>query len=349
MDHAYLTFHRSPDRHERYAGATHPFFDPAIKAWIVTDPECCERILASPSTRPDTYTDNYAALEQHLGIDFSTIRLAILHIPLCLHDDAHRKARRLLAEHLAARRNELSGWVANSLPMHLEVLRQEGEVELVRQVLEPLILGVSEQLTDIPPAVADDCRTISTLFDKSIGPRKRQRAEQELGRMRTALRSKLGPDASEEAIGLRLALAILGRDTLLGTLGESLFTILSANQGRRLNEIAYPSTPPETGVPYVERIALGPFNDHDTQFATGDRIRLYLQAFAYAGTARDRSRIFGVGSHACLGKALSLDLWTGITAGLRGISLRADIVSHAVRTTDYTFLCPAHLTVRLYA
>ena len=38
--------------------------------------------------------------------------------------------------------------------------------------------------------------------------------------MRAAIVSKLGSNVSEEAIGLRLALVILGRDTLLGTLGE---------------------------------------------------------------------------------------------------------------------------------
>lgn len=350
MDSAYLTFHRSPERHACFlAGEARPIFDPVTKAWIITDPDCCERLLASPHTRTHTYSQDYAALEKRLGIDFSNVLLAFLHIPMCLHDEEHRNARRLVAEHMSARRDELSAWIAGSLATHLKALHHEGEVELVRQVLEPLIVGVSEPLTDIPPAVAADCRTVSTIFDKSIGPRKRQRIDEELGRMRAAIMSKLGPDATEQDVGLRLALAILGRDTLLGTLGESLHRILSANPGCRLNEIDYPQMPPETGVPYVERIAAEPFHDRETRFNTGDRIRIYLQAFAYSGSSRDRARIFGVGSHLCLGKALSLDLWNGITSCLRGIPLHADIVSHEFRTGDYVFLCPAHLRVRLHA
>ena len=75
-------------------------------------------------------------------------------------------------------------------------------------------------------------------------------------------------------------MVILGRDTLLGTLGESLYCILSTNQGRRLNEISYPQTPPETGVPYIERIAVKSFCDQEVQFNTGDRLRIYDQSFA---------------------------------------------------------------------
>jgi len=350
MDKGYLTFHRSPERRDRYlAGAGRPLFDPVTKAWIITDPGCCERLLASPHTRPATYSDDYSVLEKRLGIDFSNVLLAFLHIPMCLHREDHRRARRRVAEHMAARRLDLSARVTESLTTHLKPLRQEGEVEIVRQVLEPLILSVTEPLTDVPHVVAADCRTVSTIFDKSIGPRKRQRVNAELGRMRAAIESKLGSQVSEDAIGLRLALLVLGRDTLLGTLGESLYCILSANQGRRLNEIAYPQNPPETGVPYIERIAVEPFSDQETQYNAGDRLRIYLQAFAYSGSSREQSQIFGVGNHLCLGKALSLDLWNGITSSLGRIPLYADIISHVLRTDDYVFLCPSHLSVRLHS
>ncbi len=266
-DIAYLTFHRSPDRHQWYlAEANRTIFDSVTNAWIITDPGCCERLLASPDARPATYSDDYAVLEKRLGIDFSNVLLAFLHIPMCLHEEEHRKARRRVAEHLAARRSDLSAGITQGLRVHLKPLQQEGEVEAVQQVLEPLILSVTERITDIPAVVAADCRAVSTIFDKSIGPRKRQRIDAELGRMRAAIVSKLGPSTSDDAVGLRLALAILGRDTLLGTLGESLYSIFAANQGRRLNEINYPPVPPETGVPYIERIVVKPFCDQETHF-----------------------------------------------------------------------------------
>jgi hypothetical protein len=350
LDTGFLTFHRSPDRHERYlAGANRTIFDTATNAWIITDPGCCARLLVSPHTRPATYSDDYALLEKRLEIDFSNVLLAFFHIPMCLHGEEHRNARRRVAEHLASRASDLSAGMIESLRVHLHPLQQEGEVEVVQQVLEPLILSVTEKITDIPAVIAADCRTVSTIFDKSIGPRKRQRIDAELGRMRAAIISKLGPSTSDEAVGLRLALAILGRDTLLGTLGESLYSIIAANQGRRLNEINYPPVPPETGVPYIERVAVKPFCDEETLFKTGDRLRICLQAFVYSKTPRDQARIFGVGSHLCLGKGLSLDLWNGITCALRKIPLYADIVFHDLRKDDYVFLCPSRLDLRLHS
>ena len=128
MDNGYLTFHRSSERHVWYfAGAGRPIFDPVTKAWIITDPGCCERLLASPDTRPATYSDDYVALEKRLGVDFSNVLLAFLHIPMCLHEEEHRKARRRVAEHLAARRSELSACMTRNLAVHLQALRQEGE------------------------------------------------------------------------------------------------------------------------------------------------------------------------------------------------------------------------------
>jgi cytochrome P450 len=348
MGSTYLTLHRSPDRRAYYeTAAAEPVFDPVTKAWIVKNPAACERILNSPDVRPDNFAENYAVLEKHLGLDFSNTKAALRYIPLCLHAEDHVKTRRLIAAHLAAEKDRLSAWVTNNLPSHLKVLEQEGEIELVRDVLEPLVFDVMEIVTDVPAPVARRCKTTSVLFDKASGPRKRQRAEAEVAQLHDIIRSKLGPDASDDAVGVRLALAVVGRDSFLGTLGASLHHVLTANQGRRLDEIDYPPTPPETGVPFVERIAVQSFEDVDTRFKTGDRIRLYLQSFAYTGSVRDRARIFGQGSHLCPGKSLSLAVWGAITKRLAQIPLHADVTSYAVRTDDYVFLCADHLNMRL--
>jgi hypothetical protein len=350
VENGYLTFHRAPDRHARFAtGASHrPVFDPVTKAWIITEPDSCERLLTSRHVRPATYSEDYAALQNSLGLDFSDVLFAISYIPLCLHGEPHRIARRRVAEHLAARKSKLEACMVAAVQSHLRILREPGDVEMMRQVLEPLVISVMEPLTDVVPAAAE-CRMLSKIFDKSIGPRKRQRINAELGRLRDLISSKLGPDASREAVGLRVALLILGHDALLGTMGESLHSILAANAGRRLDEMRYPEVPPETGVPFTERVAVESFVDEGKQFNVGDRFRIYLQAFAYSGPARERTRIFGVGSHMCLGKSLSLDLWRAVTSYLASIPLRVEVISHALCSDNYVFLCPDHLTLRLRA
>jgi hypothetical protein len=349
MSASYLTFHRAPERRAHFAAQDAPFFDPVTKAWIITEPNSCERLLASPDARPATYSDDYAVLQERFGIDFSNVVFAFAHLPVCLHQDPHHQARRRFAEFLAARKSALAACIPKAVDAHLRILRQEGRVEMMGQVLEPLLLTVLATLTDVEPAAAAGCRTGSIIFDKAIGTRKRRRADAELGLFRKIIASRLGPQASDEEVGMRVAFFVLARDATLGTLGESLHSILADNSGRRLSEIRYPETPPETGVPYIERIVIKPLTEGEIEFKPGDRLRIYLQAFAYSGSARERARIFGVGSHSCLGRPMTLDLWREIVSGLATIPLYAEAVSHTLRTDNYVFLCPQQLTVRLHS
>jgi hypothetical protein len=351
MHDSYVTLHRAPDRHSHFAvGATQPpKFDPITKSWIVMEPGTCERLLASPYVRLPHYSQNDAALHNRFGIDYSNLLFAYSHIPLCLQDAAHRDARRRMAEYLSGRKALVEAHIVTTVKSHLRILGQEGEVELMREVLNPFVFSVIGSLIDLDPAGPAECHLATKIFDTSLGPRKRQRMNEELGRLREMICAKLGPDASEEAIGLRIAFVILGRDSLIGTLGASLHNVLAANSGKRLDQMRYPGVPPETGVPFTERIVVEPFVDHQTEFQAGDRLRIYLQSFAHSGSARETQRIFGIGSHACLGKSVSLNMWRAITSYLAGIPLHADVISHALCTDDYTFLCPEHLTVRLRA
>ena len=348
---SYLSLHRAPERHAYFASQAgqSPFFDPVLRAWIITEPDCCERLLSSPHARPAAYTDDYKRLTERLGIDFSNIVFALSYVPLCLHADAHRSARRRFAEFLAARKSSIATCIPRAVEAQLGILRQEGQVDLVRQVIEPLVLSVTGELAGIDPAAVAGRPSVSSIFDKWIGVRKRRRADADLGQLRQLIASALAPQASEDEVGVRLALFILGRDATIGTLAESLHRLFIEHPGGRLDEIDYPETPPETGVPYVERVVTESFGEGEIRFKPGDRLRIYLQSFAGSGSARERARIFGVGNHSCLGRPLSLDLWREMTSYLAAIPLHADIVSHALRTDDYVFVYPQHLIVRLYA
>ena len=117
----------------------------------------------------------------------------------------------------------------------------------------------------------------------------------------------------DDNVGLRLALVIVGKDSPLGTLGERLHRVLADNSGRRLEDIDYPELPPETGVPFIERLVVSPFRYSECNFRCGDRVRIFLQSFAYAAEAA-RTNYFGAGAHTCLGRRLSLQVWKAVTA-----------------------------------
>jgi hypothetical protein len=230
---------------------------------------------------------------------------------------------------------------------HFDRLRREGEHELMDDIIGPM---VHEYLClivgfDIDPTL--DCQSASQVFDRSIGINKRRRIETEVASLRDVIVSRLGSAATEEEIGLRLAYFILGKDPLKGMLGESLRRVLQANPGVRLMEISYPESPPETGVPYIERLVETPFELADREFKQGDRVRIFLQSFAYAHDAGSRSNFFGAGPHACLGRPLSMEIWRGVAGFLSTVPLRAQVLSYAPRTTDYVFTCPEHLNLEM--
>ena len=88
---------------------------------------------------------------------------------------------------------------------------------------------------------------------------------------------------------------------MLGTLGESLRHAFETHNGSRLNGIPFADNPPETGVPYLARIAAEDFEFGGAAIRKGDRFRVILQTSAYSEDSRQQGRIFGAGSHACLG------------------------------------------------
>lgn len=345
-----LTLHRAPDR-DRFFCENHnqpPVFDDSSKAWIVTDPAQCAQLLASSNLRPSSYVAGIETLESRLGIDFSDLIFALNHIPLCLHGEPHLRCRRRISEFLATRKASLSACLPRLVAEHFGPFARGGRIEVMREVIEPFVLEVISTTIDIDFRSAVKCSFVSTIFDRSIGVRKRRRIAREVSELRAFIASSLGPEANEEDVGIRVALVILGNDALTGTLGESLHRLLVVNSGRRLNEIAYPEQPPQTGVPYVDRIVDTPFVLAGQKFVAGDRARIFLQTFAYSAAPKSRRHFFGAGPHVCLGRPLAIEAWQEVSAFLGGVPLFADVISYAEKTDNYVFLCPERLELEVY-
>jgi cytochrome P450 len=343
-----LMLHRDPGRHQYFSRteSREPFFDTVAKAWIITDSAQCRELIGSSKLHPATYAEDYKVLEQRLGLDFSSLSFAFAHIPICLHGDRHARARRRVSEFLASRKAALNARIPDAVATHFNAFRREGRVEIMKDAILPLVLDIISTVIDID--ISDvDCQNASLVFDKSISVNKRRNVAAEIATLRDLISGHLGPNASEDDIGMRLALLVLGKDALIGTLGESLHRLLEANPGRRLTDIEYPDFPPETGVPFIERVVVNPFMLAAKNFALGDRVRIFLQTFAYEGEPRSRTNFFGAGPHACLGRPVSLEIWNAITALLSAVPLYATVLSYAARTSDYVFACPEHLQVEL--
>ncbi len=346
----FLTLHREDLRHEYFAGhaGAPPFYDAATQAWIVTDPLQCKELIASGKLRPATYSADYHALQARLGIDFSGMGFAFEHIPLCQHGDVHVGSRRRISEFLAVRKAQVQARLPGMVSANLAALASEGEIDVMQNCIVPLVQDMIAATTGIDAAVVAECSTVSAVFDRSIGIAKRRRIEAEIGILRQRI-SETGETQTEEEVGMRLALLILGRDALTGTLGESLHRVFVDNAGKRLSDISYPELPPETGVPWVERQVLTPFHLAGCDFAKGDRVRVYLQTLSTSKENKTLTGFFGSGPHVCLGRPLSLDVWKEIVAFLSRVPLRVRVDSYSAKTSDYVFTCPQRLDVTVFS
>lgn len=347
----FLTFHRDEARHHFFSNreSRDPFFDPRIKTWIVTNPSDCRKFIGSEKLQPATYAEDYRALSERFNIDFSALVFAFSHIPLCLHGDRHARSRRMAGEFLATRRNLLAAQIPEITARHFSAFKHEGRLEVMSAAIEPMIQEYVCLVAGIEIDAAQDCHRASLIFDRSSGLTKRLAMEGEVASLRKLIVSHLGEGTPDDEVGLRLAFFILGKDPLTGMLGESLHKILESSAGRKLMEIEFPEYPPETGVPFIERLVVVPFSFGNSEFKQGDRVRIFLQSFGYKHSAPSRLNFFGAGPHACLGRPLSIEIWKGVTSFLSEVPLRASVLSYAPRTSDYVFTCPDKLVVEVSA
>ncbi len=341
-----IDLHRSPHRRDFFIGdRSGIFFDSTMNRWVVDKAEFAAELLADPRF----LTADFEGVCKHManaGQPVENLALAYANIPLCHDGERHKALRRVMSEHLAAKRKEITPEIAAIIAPHLSRLMRPGRVEVMSEILSPLVDAFLGRVIDVVIEDKQALAALSPAFDHAMGPRKLIQTDRNVGKVRTTIQQSL-PQDRLEAEGRHLALLMLGRDPLLGSLGESLRYIFELESGRSTAEMNFPSTPPETGVPYIERIASEDCRFVGIDLARGARLRIMLQAFSYSAEERDRLRIFGVGAHACLGRPLALDLWKCMTTALSGMDIRLRFEGSIPRTTDYVFTCPRYLNVEV--
>jgi cytochrome P450 len=343
----FLVLHRGSDRHAFFSKSLGqpPFFEERTNSWVVTDPAQCKELLASPNLNPDDYARKYEALGDRLGLDFSNIGFALEHIPLAHEGDVHMQMRRGMAEFIMTRRAIVNDEIPRLVERYFAALKSDGPVELMSEVIIPFAHDVLTALIGVDCGPPSEHQNVPAVFDKLAGISKRKQIANEIGVLRRTIRAGLGEAASENDIGIRVALVIVGHDSLIGTLGESIYQLLNTHPGRPLNAIAFPDIPPDTGIPFTERTASAPFSFAGCDFARNDVIRIHLQAASYDSDVRTRSLFFGAGAHACLGRPLVIAAWRAVTACFSKIPTHLSIEKYEMRATDYYFLCPQTLSV----
>ncbi len=295
----------------------------------VRSPESVSAVLGGVEFEPVRYADRHAEMAQRLGFDVSHIVRATQHVPLCLRGSAHQESRKRLAGLIGARSGAAREVVAAKLPELMTVLLTPGRRDVMDSFVYPLVDALMTAMIDIDVKFEADSM-VSRIFSQSIGVSKRRRMNAELGALHDHIRAQK-PDLTEDEIGDRVALCILGTDAMRGTLGYSLHRMFTDPNFTLETDLSYP---PCTGVPYIDREAIKQVQIADEGYQEGDVFRAWLKGFESIEGKAAKQRFFGFGSHTCLGRKLALEIWQMMAAQLHENRIEVDVLAFTKRRDD---------------
>jgi hypothetical protein len=281
------------------------------------------RILKSADYVPTAMADRYRDIGERLGEDFSpAIRLLEL-LPVFVSGPRHANTRRDMALRIAAARPQQ----LHALQQHtdrLPALLAPGQtIDLLARFVRPLWQALADAASGglhLPASLVSGC---TDLFDS----RSRLRARLTVNE---ALREFIAADpATADQRLLILGQTVLGIRPFIGSLTLSLHALFSANLGKPLARIAYPARFPLSSLPTTDRWRTS--EQTDTPADERETVRCVLHSARFS-TAENDEAMYGIGAHACLGRPISNDAWTMVTARLAGLDVAVASSTLALHT-----------------
>lgn len=311
-----LSLHHSESRYEEFPSAPKLFFSQELQCWVCFDPELVVAFLRDERLVVTDIVEPIRKREIRFKRQFPNVLYAAQGIPLLMEGTVHREIRRNLAELVIEGRSRVVAALPMLMERHVKPLAGRSEVEWVSACLAPLVGDLFCRLCNTPEAMPYPVLTITRLFDRFASLTALTEADRQIDE----LRQSLARDAPQADPAMTIALFVVGRDSLLGTLASSLYSIFRRNLDRRFADIEFPDYPPETGVAVSERLAAEAVPVGSQTIAAGDRLRLYYQPISGAESTVNKHALFGTGAHSCLGRQVSLDAWLALTGMLKGFT-----------------------------
>ena len=324
--------HLGSNRQEVFAGLSPKVWleTDLLRTWIVADARVCAAVLRSPDMELPSLMAVVEHLEKRTGQVFKNLRLANRFIPIMLVGQEHAALRKSLALYLTERLRRVEPKLPAIVSEALQPLRSPGLIDLFHVVVGPLITTVISELVDQP--VSHDI--IELNLDMILT------ANKSLSMLRN-LETKFGiafeylkaGSSDDMELACKICCLTFGSDTLAMTIVEG---ILSAF--RKAGESApavLPNYPLETGVPLTWRRVIKNCTIDEYQFLVGDIVRLQLHAAGYSNDPELTAIVFGAGSHSCVGKQLSLRLWSHVVQAFNALALRGRAGTYHVKSSPY--------------
>ena len=340
----HLLVHRSADKKSFYFDSKSVFWSGELHCWITCDPVTIEFIQKCAAFRVVDHSGETEKIISRLHIDLSQIARVFQNVPVNVEGEEHALRRRQMAQTLSARTSEgLARFERLAGNLCERYLGRNGSSEVVSEIFEPLVVELAHALSGIELHRNPDFVSPTQIFDKALGLNRRKLINQQIATLRQNACQHLPEDEIDTAIGL----AILGSDTILGSLALSFAERISSNPDVRMRDIAWGDRLTLTAVPFIERQAVEPVEFDDVRIGQGDIVRLFMDRYSFE--PRDsRDAFFGTGRHACIGRAVTQQAWRTLAGVLGQLPSFAHIDTLKLREADCMFLFPREIRVTTY-
>lgn len=307
-----LSLPTDASRFDRFKTSPEIFFSDELQQWIVFEPRLVVELLREERLVVPSVLISLDKLENRYKRTYANLRFAAEAIPLLLEGQIHREIRRGLADIVTEGRIRTTAAMPGLMSRYVQPMEKLTSAEWIENTFSPLANDIFCHMCNCPTGLPFPRLVITRLFDRYVSLPAINAAEEQIGHLRAELEKKAPDLHSAQTV----ALMIIGRDSLVGTLASSLHSIIQKNLNRRFSEISFPDFPPETGVAIAERTAVGDITVGSTTIKAGDSVRMYFQPISAADSAVSRQNLFGAGTHSCIGRPISLDVWRALISTL---------------------------------
>jgi len=339
MQHSLV--HRSTDREKTYRQLEPVEWSQELNCWMVTSPDLIKTVQKTRDLVVINHQAEVEMISHRLSLDLDCIAETLASMPLSTEGPAHTTRRRRIAEKIrAAKPTALSHFadLADSTIAHCVARRRN--VDLVAELFCPLVSDIVFQISGVKPRARPDHLSVTQLFDRALGLKRRLLINAELQHMRTQLPEGSGADDTNDA----RTLAVLASDSLLGSFSLSFLERVQSQPGTPMSGMDWSRQLTATSVPFVERQAVADLVLAGRQISAGQRLRLYLDRLSYEPVA-DRTGFFGAGRHACPGRPISQNAWQILGTAFSRYPHKVTIGDIAYRNADSMFSFPTKLEV----
>lgn len=333
---------RCPNEEYAYESPGPLWWSDDERYWMSCDPVVLLAIFKNANFAVIDCEKEKMKIVDGLGVDLLATAKAARHLPLAKEGCAHASLRRQMALEINRRTApallSLEGYVRSKVRA---IFFDNRHFDIVAELFAPLVANLVTALSGVRVDSRTGKTSPSQLFDRGLSLNRRKIINDQI----IELYDGAQPDHDEtSSVDLGVALAVLGFDTLLGSIGESFLHEIRANPDKPMNEICWSDSIPVTGVPHVDRIAVKSVAVGGVEIKSSQRIRLYMDAFKGSG-AGHQDLYFGAGRHGCLGRSIAQKSWQILVCNLGAIRKRVGIAGVAYRPSDTVFNCPTSIMV----